>query len=338
MSAAHLSDRIAGPFTLAELRARAGTWGRSTLVLGTFDGVHRGHQGILRAARAHPEAAATPADGAGTPLTVFTFDRLPLEVIAPTRAPQRLLTPERRYELLLEAGADRVIVGRFDAAFSRLPAVTFVVELLIGSLGAASIVVGYNHTFGYRGEGDPRLLAEIAGRHGVKVITVEPIRIGGRSVSSTEIRRLLTQGACAEAAELLGRPFSLEGEVVRGDERGRRLGFPTANLAPAERLLVPAEGVYLTRVDAEERGALGFALTAISTKPTFQGRHHTVESHILDAPADLDLYGVRMRVHFLERIRSIQRFAGVDALKRQIEADIRQARALLAQRGVGSHT
>lgn len=324
-------SRVEGPLSLDALRARQPDRGTvQVIALGTFDGVHRGHQAILAQARQRTEALRSDAEGALRPmLTCFTFDRLPLEVVAPERAPARINTAETRYRRLLEAGADHIVVASFDRAFSHLSAEGFVRDIVCRALGAAIVVVGYDHTFGYQGEGNARLLRELGGKYGFEVVQVEPVKIGEEVVSSSRIRELLLQGDCVEANELLGYPYSLEGRVVRGEGRGRTLGYPTANLQPEAGLLIPADGVYLSSFERAGGEHLGSGLTIISEKPTFGYHKRTIEGYIFDF--DGDLYGEPIRIAFLERLRGIVRFDGPDELKRQIERDVAAARQRLAE-------
>ncbi len=324
-------SRVEGPLALDALLARRPDPGTVQVVaLGTFDGVHRGHQAILAQARQRAETLKSNAEGALRPvLTCFTFDRLPLEIVAPERAPARLNTAETRYRRLVEAGADRIVVARFDQAFSRLSAEQFVRDIVARALGASVVVVGYDHTFGYQGEGNAQLLWELGIRYGFEVVQVDPIEIGREAVSSSRIRELLLKGDCLGAKELLGYPFSLEGRVVRGEGRGRTLGYPTANVHPEDGLIIPADGVYLSAFERADGDPLGAGLTIISEKPTFGYHQRTVEGYILDF--DGDLYGEEIRIVFFDRLRGIVRFDGPEQLKRQIEQDVAAARRRLAE-------
>lgn len=324
-------SRIEGPLALEALRNRQPAPNTvQVIALGTFDGVHRGHQAILNIARQRTDALASHADSDLRPLlTCFTFDRLPLEVIAPERAPARINTAETRYRRLLEAGADHVVVARFDQDFSRLSAEQFVQDILHRALGAAVVVVGYDHTFGHQGQGNAQLLREIGGQYNIEVIQVDPIEVGQEVVSSSKIRERLLQGDCIGAKELLGYPYALEGSVVKGEGRGRTLGYPTANVQPEDCLVIPADGVYLSTFERADGEPLGAGLTIISEKPTFGYHSRTVEGYIFDF--DGDLYGEKIRIAFFDRIRGIVRFDGPDHLRRQIEQDVAAARRRLAE-------
>lgn len=326
-----VDPRVEGPLDVAALRRRRQEGVVSVLALGTFDGVHLGHRAILQEAIRRKELLRAARPDADVEAVAFTFDVLPLEVLRPEQAPPRLMTAQERCRHILACGIDRVVVARFDGAFARQSPEEFVEETLFAAFHVGAVVVGFNHTFGYQGRGDVALLTELAGRRGVEVGVVAGVRVGDTLVSSTTIRKLLAAGRCAEACRLLGRPYYLDGRVVGGQRQGRRLGFPTANLAPEPGLLVPGEGVYLTR--AESAGEhLGDALTVVSRRPTFDGQERSVETFILGFSGDL--YGQPLRVHFLEYLRPIIRFAGPQELKAQIEADVAEARRRLGARNV----
>lgn len=315
-------SRIEGPLDVAQLRQRVPHEGVvSVLALGTFDGVHRGHQAILRQALTVRARLQSELPSARVETVAFTFDALPMEVLRPQEAPARLMSTEQRACHLLGVGIDRVVLARFDHNFAALEPETYIEEILLGAFHAGAIVVGYNHRFGRGGRGDIELLRQHTGD--VEIHMVSEVKVDGASVSSTAIRKLLEEGKCEKASSLLGRPYFLEGTVVTGFQQGRELGHPTANLQPHPQILVPGEGVYLTRVWEGDR-LLGYALTVISTRPTFDGNSLSVESHILDYVGDL--YGSFIRVEFLEYLRPIVRFDGVEALRKQIEADVEEAR------------
>lgn len=300
----------------------------SVLTLGTFDGVHLGHQALLGKARARAEQLALPS-------LAYTFDPHPARVLAPERAPGTLISLAERVRLLLAAGADRVVVEPFDAAFARITADDWVQRYLVERLSPRHVVVGFNFGYGRDRGGDPQHLRSAGERHGFSVEIVGPIKVelgdGDSVASSTRLRALILAGDVERAAMLLGRSFALTGRVVKGDERGRTIGVPTANLAP-EADVLPAHGVYATRVviDPPALGSGGPALRAVTNiglRPTFAGRELRVESHLLDFTGDL--YGKRLRVELVARVREERRFDGVDALLAQIRADISRARALL---------
>lgn len=301
--------------------------GPCAVALGIFDGVHRGHQAVLQ----RTTELARRQDLASV---VFTFDRSPLEVVRTEAVPPLLMTPFRRVQLL--AGrVDRVVVARFTPEFAALEPVQFVRDILIAGLQCRTAVVGYNYSFGRKAAGTVDMLVSLGITNDFGVIVVPPVESPVGPLSSTIIRQQLLQGEVGVAADLLGRPFSLEGKVATGDGRGRQLGYPTANLAWDERLLVPADGVYLTYlhdISHEERRTqlLGPAVTAIGSRPTFAGESRSVESFVLDYKGDL--YQRTIEVEFLRRLRGISKFDGPAELRAQIEEDIAQARTYFAAR------
>jgi riboflavin kinase/FMN adenylyltransferase len=318
-------------------------WGPSVVTIGVFDGVHRGHQRIVvRAAEAAREL--------GLPLVVVTFDPHPSEVIRPGSHPALLCSLRRRVQLLAEFGADAVCVLPFTLEFSHLSPGEFVQAVLADRLHARRVVVGENFRFGYRAAGDLAALAELGEKYDFRAEGVPLLAQDGVAMSSSAIRDLVAAGDVAGAARGLGRPHRVEGVVVRGEQRGRALGVPTANLETAEHTAIPADGVYagwLASLDAagreaergRERGAPGAgeadrwpAAISVGTNPTFDGRHRVVEAHALDRD-DLDLYGVHVAVDFVARLRGMVRFDSVDALVAQMRADIAAARALAAEAG-----
>ncbi len=295
------------------------------VTLGTFDGVHLGHRALVERAVAAARAARCPAIG-------YTFHPHPAKLLAPQAAPATLVPIEERTRLLLELGLDHVIVEPFDAAFAALPAERFVSERLVAQLAPILVVVGFNFSYGRGRGGSPQTLVEAGRLHGFDTEIVSEQRPDGEPVSSSRIRQWLQEGDVRRAQRLLGRPFALTGTVVTGDRRGRLIGFPTANLAP-EAEIVPALGVYATRatpIDAsgEPAGPSVFGMTNIGRRPTFSGEHVTFETHLFDF--DGDLYGRRLRVELIERLRGEQKFAGVEALRAQLELDREAARAALS--------
>src|SRR5579863_2128377 len=300
-------------------------WGPSVVTIGVFDGVHRGHQRIVT-------AAAAAAAGLGLPLVVATFDPHPAEVIRPGSHPLLLCTLRRRAQLLAELGAAAVCVLEFTVEFSGLGPDEFVRTVLADRLHARRVVVGENFRFGHRAAGDLALLAELGEKYDFRAEGVPLLAQDGVTVSSSAIRDLLAAGDVAGAARGLGRPHRVEGVVVRGDQRGRVLGFPTANLETAEHTAIPADGVYagwLASLDADGHEAERWpAAISVGTNPTFDGRHRVVEAYALDRD-DLDLYGVHVAVDFAARLRGMVRFDSVDALVGQMRLDVAAARALV---------
>lgn len=289
----------------------------SVVALGVFDGVHRAHRMILdTAVRRAREARATPV--------AFTFDRHPAEVLQPDRAPLPITTVDERLALIAESGIAVTAVVAFTAAFARMEPEAFVTEVLGGRLGARDVVVGFNHRFGRGARGDVRLLAEIGAAIGLHAEVVPPLDVDGAPVSSSAIRTALQRGDLAVAARMLGRPYFVAGEVVEGSSRGRTIGFPTANVKSDRPVLVPP-GVYACRLFAGDR-TYGAVLNA-GVRPTFGETTFTLEAHVLDFSGDL--YGARVRLDLVERLREERKFAGVDALVAQIHQDVAAARRVL---------
>ncbi len=289
----------------------------SVLALGTFDGVHRGHQALLgEAVRRGVERGAASI--------VLTFDPHPLQVIAPPPEPFLLTTLEERLELFAGVGLTAACVIPFDDALRRLGAGEWV-DLLHRRMAMAEVVCGANYTFGRDRGGTVALLRALAPARGFTVHVPAQVHVGGTLVSSTLIRRLLRAGDVREAARFLGRWYALEGVVGRGDARGRALGFPTANLRPPEEKLIPAGGIYA----AFARTASGVYQAAVSvgTRPTYGPGALTIEAYLLDFAGDL--YGQPLRVDFVQRLREEIAFASEAALVRQIEDDVAEARRLL---------
>ncbi len=297
---------------------------RTVVALGNFDGVHLGHRVVLR--RAVEEARER-----GFRSVAATFDPHPRSVLRPDGAPLLLSDMETRRELLLGVGMDEVAVIPFDAELSKKSPDEFVGEILVGKLGAGIVVVGENFRFGHRAAGDLSDLRRIMRSHGGKAFGV-PVRgsNGGEEISviseisSTCIREFLGEGRVEEASSLLGRPYSVRGEVVVGDMRGRAIGFPTANVEASPDVIVPARGVYACFVEVD--GKRLASCTNIGVAPTFGERESRVEAHILGY--DGDLYGKVIEVEFLRRIRGEKKFSGVEELAAQIGRDVEEARRI----------
>ena len=304
-------------------------WGPSVVTIGVFDGVHRGHQRIVA-------TAAGAARELGLPLVVVTFDPHPSEVIRPGSHPALLCSLRRRAQLLAEFGADAVCVLPFTLEFSHLGPDEFARAVLAGGLHARRVVVGENFRFGYRAAGDLTLLAELGEKYDFRAEGIRLLAQDGITMSSSAIRDLVAAGDVAGAARGLGRPHRVEGVVVRGEQRGRALGVPTANLETAEHPAIPADGVYagwLASLDAGGRETARWpAAISVGTNPTFDGQHRVVEAYALDRD-DLDLYGVHVAVDFTARLRGMVRFDSVDALVAQMRLDIAEARVLAAGAG-----
>ncbi|WP_107774934.1 bifunctional riboflavin kinase/FAD synthetase [Nocardioides sediminis] len=298
--------------------------GRTVVTIGNFDGVHLGHQHVLAQTR-------STADELGVEtVVVVTFDPHPMAVLRPEHAPPILSSVETRARFLEQTGVDAILVIPFDRSIAGWSPEEFIDRVLVGTLHARAVVVGANFRFGNKAAGDVALL-RAAGAE--RDFVVEGIALdGGPQVwSSTYVRQCLATGDVAGAAEALGRPFSVRGVVVKGDQRGRELGYPTANVPTPVDEAAPADGVYagwLTRHDTGERFP---AAISVGTNPTFDGdRERRVESYVLDRD-DLELYGVEVEVEFVERLRGMVRFDGVEALVETMHDDVRRARTLLGQ-------
>jgi riboflavin kinase/FMN adenylyltransferase len=289
----------------------------SVVAQGTFDGMHLGHQAVIRTAVERARALEVRA-------VAVTFDPNPLAVLRPADAPTEILPLDERLERIAELGPDVGLVIPFTAQFAEVEADAYVEGVLLRLLRAREIVVGFNHAFGRGAHGTPELLARTAGPAGVRVHVVPPLRVDGVAVSSTSIREALRQGDVRQAANLLGRAYTLRGIVARGAARGRTLGFPTANLA-APRGLPVADGVYAAR--AAWDGESAPAVVNVGVRPTFDGATRLVEAYLLDASPDL--YGRRLTLAFLDRIRSERRFDSLEALRAQIAEDVAIARRML---------
>ncbi|MBQ4335016.1 MAG: bifunctional riboflavin kinase/FAD synthetase [Myxococcaceae bacterium] len=291
---------------------------RATIVLGTFDGLHLGHRALIGAAMDWARARGTPA-------AVVTFDPVPVAVLAPHlfRAP---LTPlDDKLALLADIGVDATVVQPFDRGFADRTARDFIERDLLERLRPSAIFVGENFSFGRGRLGNGALLRQLATPRGVQIATPPLLRAGGTVISSTEIRRRLDAGDVTGAAELLGRPYALAGEVEHGRGRGRRIGFPTANIDARGRFL-PRRGVYAAWAQVDGAAAVR-SVVNIGMKPTFGERDITVEAFLLDESRDL--YGQRVRVELMARLRDEKRFESAAALGRQIEVDCRAAHKAL---------
>jgi riboflavin kinase/FMN adenylyltransferase len=279
------------------------------VAVGTFDGVHLGHREVIAGAD-----------------TVLTFEPHPTAVVQPDAAP-RLLTDTRRKATLVESlGVEELVVIPFDREFAARPAQQFVDDVLVGSLGATHVAVGENFRFGHKARGDAELLLADE-RFRTRVVRL--LEIDGEVVSSSHIRGLVLGGAVDYAGRLLGDPFTLGGEIVHGDRRGRELGYPTANIVPDPAYVTPGHGVYAARATTAD-GATYAAAVSIGVRPTFvTGRGELVEAYLLDFGGDL--YGTRLELAFLKRLRGEKRFEAVDALVDQMALDVEAARTICAQ-------
>lgn len=294
---------------------------RSVVTVGTFDGVHVGHQAILRylMQRARDQKGQS---------VVVSFDPHPREVVHGDAVPL-LTTIEERSDVMEHLGIDRFIVVSFTEAFSQLDPEAFVKQVLVERVGLKEIVIGYDHGFGKGREGDSALLEELGAQHGFGVDVIPAQAVEQHVVSSTQIRhQLVDEGDVTLAAEMLGRPYRLSGNVVEGDQRGRAIGFPTANLALTHpRKVVPRQGVYAVRVAGADLAAEQGGMMNIGQRPTFDGAGPQQEVHLFDYSGQL--YGEELRIEFVKRIREERRFDGVEALKEQLSRDRVRCKAAL---------
>jgi riboflavin kinase/FMN adenylyltransferase len=312
------------------LEATPGDLGRTVVTVGMYDGVHRGHQALI--GRAVQRARAL-----GRPCLLLTFDPHPSEVVRPGSHPAILTALDRKAELVAGLGVDAMCVLPFTPEFSRLSPETFTHTVLVEHLHAAQVVVGRNFTYGYRAAGTVETLA-VEGRRfgfGVEGVDLTPVDGAGTdddvTISSTYIRACVAAGDMESAARALGRPHRVDGVVVRGDRRGRELGYPTANVECPAHTAVPADGVYAGHLvwRGPDGGTRGSAPAAVSvgTNPTFQGTRRTVEAFVLDFSGDL--YGEHVGVEFVSRLRPMTAFAGVGELVAQMDRDVAETRRLL---------
>jgi riboflavin kinase/FMN adenylyltransferase len=271
------------------------------VAVGTFDGVHRGHRAVI----------------AGSD-SVLTFEPHPVAVVAPQHTPKLLTTLEVKAELIASLGVTELIVIPFDAEFASRSADEFIDDVLVAALGATQVAIGENFRFGHKAQGDPRLLAT---DERFTTVVHPLLEVDGEIVSSSHIRGLVLAGEVVQATHFLGAPFQLRGEVAHGDERGRELGFPTANLVPDENLACPGHGVYACLADGRP------AAVSIGVRPTFKtGRGELIEAYILDFAGDL--YGTELRLEFLERLRGERRFDTPEALIEQMHRDVERTREI----------
>lgn len=293
----------------------------SVLAIGNFDGIHLGHQEILR-------DAVQRAESSGDVATALTFEPAPLKVLRPEVAPKRLSTNEQRITWFRFVGLESAVVQPFTLELSRLTPHEFVEQILVKQLRVRSLLVGENFRFGHKQAGDTTLLDELGARHGFQVIVIPPVIYHNEIVSSTVIRREIAEGDVSHAGRLLGRPFVLTGEVVSGTGVGHRFTVPTLNLAPEQEIL-PAHGVYITRTLLDGETKSWRSVTNIGMRPTFNGTSLTVETHLLDAPAEFETK--RIEIRFWERLRDEKKFSSPEELKAQIAEDIASAHRFFAR-------
>ncbi len=302
-------------------------WRRSDLprgaigTIGNYDGIHRGQQAIL-------ERVVDCARASGAASAVVTFDPHPLKVLQPESAPPALTTSAQKRRLLAALGVEHLLVVRFTPEVAGTPAERFVSEFLAGRLALGAVFVGRRFAFGRGREGDLGLLERVGRAAGLEAVGVDEVLEDGSPISSTRVRREVAAGRVEEAGKLLGRPFAVEGAVVRGDGRGREIGWPTANMKTANELL-PGDGVYATRIRMGARGETRPAVTNVGVRPTVgEGAARVVETHVLGFEGDL--YGEEVEVLFERRLREERRFPSLADLSEQIGRDVETAREYFA--------
>jgi riboflavin kinase/FMN adenylyltransferase len=291
----------------------------STVTVGSFDGVHLGHQAVLQEIdrRAH---------AAGRASVLVTFDPHPLEIVNPGAAPPLLTTGPERLEILAQSPLDYVLILRFDRHLAELPPEGFVRDVLLERCGVRELVIGHDHGFGRGRSGDVETLRRLGAREGFEVDVVDPVDFGGQHVSSSRIRRAVAGGDLRSARAMLGRPYGVVGRVGEGERRGRLLGVPTINLTElSPRKLLPPDGVYAVAV--EWRGGRVGGMMNQGPRPTFQDGRRILEAHLFDFEGDL--YNEWVRVEWVERLRDIERFPSMEQLQEQLERDRTSAVAAL---------
>ena len=301
-------------------------FGPSAVAIGKFDGVHAGHRAVIRRLK---EAAAA----SGVDAVAVTFDRNPLAVLRPDRCPENVVTVERKLELLAELDLDATLVLTFDEDLAALTAEDFVADILVGALHVSTVLVGEDFRFGRGGAGTPALLRELAPQYGFTVEVVDDVYLDDseRRVSSTWIRELLIAGDVTTAARVLDRNVDVRGEVVHGLKRGRELGYPTANLSATVDSFVPADGVYAGWLVDHDTGIRHRAAISVGTNPTFDDvLRRQVEAHVI-GETGLDLYGHDVTVEFVERLRGMVAFEGIEKLKEQMAGDVVEAERVLGR-------
>ncbi|WP_326720333.1 MULTISPECIES: bifunctional riboflavin kinase/FAD synthetase [unclassified Streptomyces] len=298
-------------------------WGRSVVTIGSYDGVHRGHQLIIR-------HAVDRARELGVPSVVVTFDPHPSEVVRPGSHPPLLAPHHRRAELMAELGVDALLILPFTKEFSKLSPADFVAKVLVDKLHAKAAVEGPNFRFGHKAAGNVDFLREQGQTYDFEVEVVDLYVTGdaggGEPFSSTLTRRLVAEGDVEGAREILGRPHRVEGIVVRGAQRGRELGFPTANVETLPHTAIPADGVYAGWLHVADEAMP--AAISVGTNPQFDGTERTVEAYAIDR-VGLDLYGLHVAVDFLAFVRGQARFDSIDALLVAIGDDVKRSRELI---------
>jgi riboflavin kinase/FMN adenylyltransferase len=295
----------------------------TVVTVGTFDGVHLGHMAVLKEIAERARAASRKS-------VLVTFEPHPLVVVNPMAAPPELTWGPERREMLAQSGLDYVVMLKFDRDLASFSPERFVREILLDRCGMRELVIGHDHGFGRGRSGDVETLRQLGATDGFAVDVVGAVELGGHAVSSTAIRRSVAGGDLRTAARLLGRPYTITAQVIRGAGRGRTIGIPTINLGGfSERKLLPPDGVYAARV--EWAGGTAGGMLNQGGKPTFGDQHRSIEVHLFGV--DADLYDQWVRVEWVERLRDVQRFASVEQLKQQLAQDRAAAVDALARHG-----
>ncbi|MGC9195497.1 MAG: bifunctional riboflavin kinase/FAD synthetase [Syntrophobacteraceae bacterium] len=301
------------------IQAVRGRLKRAAITIGNFDGVHRGHKALFEKVRQW----AGKLEGQSA---VVTFDPHPLEVVSPQNAPAFITNHRLKMELIADCGIDATIVIPFNHLFSRMSAREFVQIALVENIGAKAVIVGYDYRFGHSREGDIAFLRQLGAEYGFEVETVSGIKVSDTVVSSTAIRQMIAQGQIRDANKLLGRFFEVSGEVITGQRRGIRLGFPTANIRMPI-MACPPKGVYV--VEAQVEGKRYGGAANLGVNPTFGNTKLALETHLFDF--NQDIYGKTITIRFIERLREEKRFSGPEELIVQIGKDVARAKKILAE-------
>lgn len=293
------------------------------MALGTFDGIHKGHQALIGRLKEIKRRY-------GYTTMVYTFKQHPLSCLSPREAPPQVMNLNKKILEFHRMGVDILVLNNFDEEFAHTTPHEFIRRYLLEKYDVRFIVVGYNYRFGYNGSGDARLLTQMGKEMGFEVVVVPPVRVGGKVVSSSLIRETIQRGDVAKAWCYLGRPYSMNGEIVRGVGRGKTLGFPTANLdIGSKNVVIPKYGVYLTRCKMDGQWLWG--LTNVGKNPTFEQSGLHIETFLLNYHGG-ELYGKRARLYFLRYIREEKRFPSEEELVRQMERDVAAAKNLIYKR------
>lgn len=300
-----------------DLEAPSESFQESIVTVGVFDGLHIGHQAVL-------QQVLSQAETFNLASFVLTFDPPPLAFLAPERCPPALTTLAKKIEILEQLGVDAVVFARFDAYLQQMSPNTFVQQVLLQRLQARQVIVGYDWQFGKGRSGNAEALKELGDKYRFDVMIVGPVQFHGKPVHSTRVREAIANSNLDLASELLGRRYSITGEVVKGEGRGRQIGFPTANI-DAGNQMVPPSGVYAVQVKLE--GCMFAGVLNMGTRPTFNGEKFQIETHLFDF--EKIIYGKKIEISFIEKIRAERRFPNPEMLVNQIRQDVTMAKAIL---------